>query len=486
MGQKRQKSDKPPRDNPPASAGATNPAPSTDLPPGDGERSPAGAPALLRSRIVGEGDEAPDQLLANPLNWRVHPKHQADALEGVLEQVGWVQRVLVNKRTGNMVDGHLRVQIALRRNEPTIPVTYVDLTEDEERLILATLDPIAGLAGTDQELLDQVLAGLDAENDALAALLSDLRSDEANAAGQAQGAIGDDETPLPQEKAVSQRGDVWIMGRHRLICGDSEAPADIEALMGGQLADMVWTDPPYNVAYEDSRGRSIEGDKQADAAFRQFLRNALGSALAFTKPGGPIYVAHADSEGLNFRAATIEAGWELKQCLVWVKDSFTLGRQDHQWQHEPILYGWKPGAPHCWYGDRDKSTVLEQLDVGGLSAKQLRDLVNELRNLLATSVVRIDKPEKSELHPTMKPVALVKQQLLNSSRTGEIVLDVFGGSGTTLIACEALGRRARLCEKDPRYADVIVRRWEAWTRGQARRMSDGMTFLEAARAAAEA
>ncbi len=467
---------------PKAPAAAPAQQPDSGPPP---DTLPAGQPpAAFRSRIVGEGFEAPDQLLANPLNWRVHPKHQADALEGVLRQVGWVQRVIVNRTTGNMVDGHLRAQLALRENEPTVPVLYVELTEAEERLVLATIDPIAGLAGTDQGLLDQVLAGLASENDALQALLTDLRSEEA-AASSETGAVDDDDIPIPGERAVSRNGDVWIMGRHRLMCGNSEAPADLEALMGGEQADLVWCDPPYNVDYEDSEGKTLQGDNQTDAEFRQFLRNILGAAIGVTKAGGPIYVAHADSEGLNFRAAVLEAGWLLKQTIVWVKDGFTLGRQDHQWQHEPILYGWKPGAAHCWYGERDKSTVLdgETPDLTTLGKPELIALINEVRNSRNTTVLRYSKPRKSDLHPTMKPVALVKGQVRNSSRVGDRVLDICAGSGTTMIACEALQRRARLMEKDPIYADVIVRRWEAWTGGRARRMADGLTFLEAANAA---
>lgn len=440
----------------------------------------------LRSRIVGEGEEAPDQLMANPLNWRVHPKHQADALEGVLENVGWVQRVIVNQRTGNLVDGHLRVQVAMRRNEATIPVLYVDLNEEEERLVLATLDPISGLAGTDQGLLDQVLQGIETGNAALDALLEDLRSQEA-ADAEETGAVDDDEIPLPDEVAVSARGDVWILGRHRLLVGDSTAPADVETLMDGGLADLVWMDPPYNVAYKDSRGKTIQNDEQDDAAFRRFLVDAFGCAIAVTKNGGPIYVAHADSQGLNFRAAAVEAGWELKQCLVWVKDRFTIGRQDHQWQHEPILYGWKPGAAHCWYGDRDKSTVIDDdADLAKLGKPELIALINDMRNSGNTTVVRFGKPHKSELHPTMKPVALVKHQIRNSSRRGEVVLDLFGGSGTTLIACEATGRAARLAELDPIYADVIIRRWELWTKERAYRASDGAFFDEIQAGATEA
>lgn len=434
----------------------------------------------LRSRIVGEGEESPEQLLANPINWRTHPKHQADALEGVLDEVGWVQRVIVNKTTGHIVDGHLRVQVAMRRNEPTIPTLYVELTEEEERLILAVLDPISGLAGTDQGLLDQVLSGIDVSNDALGALLEELRSEEANQEEE-QGAVDDDAIPEPREEPVSQRGEIWILDDHRLIVGDSTAPADVERLVDGEKIDMTWTDPPYNVAYTDSEGKSIQNDDMGDAQFRKFLTDALGCAYMVSKEGAPIYIAHADSEGFNFRAAMGDAGFLRKQTIIWVKDTFTLGRQDYQWQHEPILYGWKPGAAHSWYGERDKSTVLDNEDkLSKLGKPELIALINEMRNSGNTTIVRYSKPRKSDLHPTMKPVALVKQQIRNSSRRGDTVLDLFGGSGTTLIACEATGRKARLVELDPIYADVIIRRWQSWSEKQAIRESDGATFADVA------
>lgn len=438
----------------------------------------------LRSRIVGEGEEAPDQLLANPLNWRTHPKHQADALEGLLDEVGWVQRVIVNRRTQHIVDGHLRVQVAMRRGQPSVPVLYVDLSEHEERLVLAVLDPIGGLAGTDQDLLDQALKGIEVDNDALGALLDDLRSEEA-AADEEVGEADDDDVPVPSERPVSRRGDVWLLGKHRLMVGDSAAPADVEALMAGGQADMVWMDPPYNVAVESSDGKTIMNDNMDDASFRRMLRDWMGCAFAATKAGGPIYVAHSDSEGHNFRNAMLEAGWLLKQTIIWVKETFTLGRQDYQWQHEPILYGWKPGAGHCWYGDRDKSTVIDDsIDLKKLGKQELVAIINDMRNSGNTTIYRHAKPAKADLHPTMKPVALVKHHVRNSSRRGDVVLDLFGGSGTTLIACEALGRRARLMELDPVYADVIVQRWQAWTGGQAVREADGLSYAQAAEAAA--
>ena len=203
--------------------------------------------------------------------------------------------------------------------------------------------------------------------------------------------------------------------------------------MENQLADMIFTDPPYNVDYKGSAGK-IMNDNMTDDAFYCFLLDAFKNMAQKSKEGAPIYVCHADSEGLNFRAAFREAGWDLKQCIIWVKHHFVMGRQDYQWQHEPILYGWKPGAAHKFYGDRKQTTVWQ-----------------------------IDRPMASREHPTMKPVALCAKAIENSSKAGDIVLDLFGGSGSTLIACEQLNRTCYMMELDPIYCDVIIKRWENLT-----------------------
>lgn len=403
------------------------------------------ASVAFRNRIVGEGQEEPGQLLANPLNWRVHPKEQVDALEGLLKQVGWVQRVIVNKRTGYVVDGHARVALALRRDEPTLPVVYVDLSEAEERLVLAAIDPIGGMAGTDQELLDQVLDGITAEDAGLQALLDGLQSEVDE---PTSGLTDPDESPEIQAEPVTRLGDVWLCGKHRLMCGDSTDSKALEALTAGGV-DMWLTDPPYNVAYEGKTKAAlkIENDSMGDADFRQFLRDAYVAADAVMKPGAVFYIWHADSEGYNFRGAAKDAGWKVRQCLIWKKQTMVMGRQDYHWKHEPCLYGWKEGAGHLWAADRKQTTILE-----------------------------FDRPSRNGEHPTMKPVALFEYQMLNNTKGGDKVLDSFGGSGTTMIAAEKNGRHACLMELDPRYCDVIVRRWQAFTGQQATLEGDGRTF----------
>lgn len=401
---------------------------------------------VFRSRIVGHDQVPPETLLANPANWRRHPKQQAAALDEVLQRVGWVQSVIVNQRTGLLVDGHLRVELAKHRGEPFVPVAFVDLDEAEEALILATLDPLAGLAEADRDQLEALLQGLQVQDAALRTVLGALASENGiDLAAALDGTLPDEDledVPEPPVVPTTTPGELIILGRHRLHCADATRPEAYGVLLDGEPADMVWTDPPYNVAYQGKTADAltIQNDAMDNAAFRAFLLAFFDIARAVTKPGGPIYVAHADSEGLNFRGAMQEGGWLLKQCLVWVKQAFVLGRQDYHWQHEPILYGWAPGAAHAWAGDRTQSTVL-----------------------------RFDRPARNGDHPTMKPVGLVAACLKNSSHPGDLVLDPFGGSGTTLIAAEKTGRAARLLELDPRYCDVIVARWERVTGRRAER-----------------
>lgn len=241
-------------------------------------------------------------------------------------------------------------------------------------------------------------------------------------------------------ESVCCPGDLWQLGRHRLLCGDSTNQEDIERLMGGELADLWLTDPPYNVGYEGKTADklTIENDSMSDAAFKDFLVKCYAAANASMKKGAAFYIWHADSEGYNFRSACQEIGWKVRECLIWVKNSMVMGRQDYQWQHEPCLYGWKEGASHNWYSDRKQTTILSYA-----------------------------KPTRNGEHPTMKPVPLFAYLMCNSSRPGDIVLDSFGGSGTTMIAAEQMGRSARLMELDPHYCDVIIARWEKLTGNKA-------------------
>jgi DNA modification methylase len=259
--------------------------------------------------------------------------------------------------------------------------------------------------------------------------------------------IVEDEVPEPPAEPKAKRGDIYQLGRHRLMCGDATSEEDVKNLVGGgAFIDLFLTDPPYNVAYvgKTKDALTIKNDAMDDGKFREFLRAAYKAADSVLKEGGAFYIWHADSEGFNFRGAAKDIGWTVRQCLIWVKNSLVLGRQDYQWKHEPSLYGWKDGAAHTWASDRKQTTVLE-----------------------------FDRPSRSGEHPTMKPIALIAYQIQNSSREGENVLDTFGGSGTTLIACEQTGRVGFSMELDPKYVDVQIARWEAFTGQKAEKIAGG-------------
>jgi DNA modification methylase len=445
------------------------------------------------NRIVSSGYENPDQLLANPYNFRHHPKNQKDAMIGTLDQIGWIQDVIVNKTTGHIIDGHLRVELALQQNAK-VPVKYVELTEKEELIALATLDPIGALADQHQGELDQLIDDIgEVDNDNLSDFLAGLMSNGIEEDEETEGQTDEDDLPDLDATSNINPGDVWILGDHKVICGDSLSMEYISALMGDDQADCLWIDPPYNVDYAAKQkalnqsgmkkgGRNqeeIENDKMPDDLFYEFLKNLFTSCCSVLKPGAPFYVAHSDWETVNFRLAITAAGLNQTQCLVWVKQMFSLCRQDHHWIHEPILYGWKPGAAHKWYGEFNKTTVIDdQPDVKKMDRSELVNYVRELRNTLGTTIVREDKPQKSIYHPTIKPVRLITSQLKNSTRKGDIVIDFCGGSGSSLIACEKLGRRARVCELSPKYVKVIIKRWQDYTGQQATLEDTGQTFDE--------
>ena len=270
--------------------------------------------------------------------------------------------------------------------------------------------------------------------------------------------IVEDEAPEVTEDPVSEPGKIYQLGRHRVMCGDSTKPNDVDDLVDGKQVDMVWIDPPYNVDYEGGTGLKIQNDKMENEQFYNFLLDAFVRCEEVMKQGAPIYIAHADSEGKNFRQAMIDSGLLLKQCIIWVKSSMVMGRQDYQWQHEPILYGWKAGSAHKWYGDFDKKTIIDDAkDLKDLKKEELLDIVKQLYQ--KTTAIREDKPSRNGEHPTMKPINLVARFIWNSSRTEDIVLDTFLGSGSTLIACEQTDRTCYGMELDPKYVDVIRKRY---------------------------
>lgn len=394
-----------------------------------------------------------DGLIPYVRNSRTHNPEQVSQIAASIREFGFTNPVLVDEE-GGIIAGHGRVMASQKLGLTEVPtITLAGLTEAQRRAYVIADNKLALNAGWDEEMLalelaDLKEAGFDLEltgfgEDEIKGLLAEAEKTE--------GLTDPDDAPPVPANPVTVQGDVWVMGNHRLLCGDSTSIADLERLCAGQLVDMWLTDPPYNVAYEGGTKEklTIKNDSMGDDQFRQFLRDCYVAADTVMKPGAVFYIWHADSEGFNFRGAARDAGWQVRQCLIWKKSSLVLGRQDYQWQHEPCLYGWKEGAGHLWAADRKQTTILE-----------------------------FDKPARNGEHPTMKPVALFEYQLLNNTKGGDIVLDSFGGSGTTVIAAEKNGRFARLMELDPKYCDVIVTRWQAFTGKHAHLESDGRTFTE--------
>lgn len=419
-------------------------------------------------------------------NARTHSPKQVEQIAASIREFGFTNPLLIDG-ADRLIAGHGRLEAARVLGLAEVPAVVVDGLSDAQRRALVLADnKLAMNAGWDFDLLRAEVEALRMDGFDL-----DLAGFDSGEVLDLLGGVGpgdkdpDDAPPAP-ELPFSQLGDVWTMGAHRLVVGDSTLVETYDRLLGGEKVDCCWTDPPYNVAYEGSAG-SIKNDDMDDDAFLQFLRDAFSSVFVSVKQGGAVYVAHADTEGLNFRRAFVEAGFKLSGCLIWRKDSLVLGRSDYQWQHEPILYGWKPGSRHRWYGGRKLTTVQ---DVGDGSPFQRGDdgswvvrvgdraLVIrgdvQVQEVLP-SVINEGKPKRNDVHPTMKPVALIERMLKNNARPGDLVLDPFGGSGSTLMAADRLGMCARLIELDPKFADVIVRRWQNYTGRRAQR-GDGTLF----------
>ena len=399
------------------------------------------------------------KLLPYVRNARQHSDEQIAQIAASIAEFGFVNPILTGA-DGVLVAGHGRLAAARKLGLPTVPVVVLDhLTPTQRRALVLADNRLAELSTWDNDLLrielealqddgfDLDLTGFDA--DALAELLAGEEPEH-------EGRTEDDAIPEMPEEPVSRPGDVWRLGPHRLVCGDATtAEAYAQLFPDGERADMVFTDPPYNVNYANSAKDKLRGKHRPilnDAlgeGFYDFLYDALALIMAHTR--GAIYVAMSSSELDTLQAAFRAAGGHWSTFIIWAKNTFTLGRSDYQRQYEPILYGWPEGATRHWCGDRDQGDVWQ-----------------------------IKKPAKNDLHPTMKPVDLVERAIRNSSRPGDVVLDPFGGSGTTLIAAEKAGRVARLIELDPKYVDVIVRRWQDWTGQQATREADGLAFDQAA------
>jgi site-specific DNA-methyltransferase (adenine-specific) len=394
---------------------------------------------------------ATSALIPYARNSRTHSEAQVSKIAASIREFGFLNPIIVDGANG-IIAGHGRVMAAQKLGLAEVPVIEAaHPTEAQKRAYVIADNRLALDAGWDNEMLKIELADL--KLDGFDLELTGFNLDEIAdfLLDPAVGLTDEDAVPEVPVFPMTVEGDVWLLGRHRVMCGDSTSIDHLERLCDGQLVDMWLTDPPYNVAYEGGTKEklTIKNDSMGNDAFRQFLRDAYSAADAVMKKGAVFYIWHADTEGYNFRGAAADIGWDIRQCLIWKTSSLVMGRQDYHWQHEPCLYGWKDGAAHLWATDRKQTTILE-----------------------------FSKPSRNGEHPTMKPVELFEYQMLNNTKGSDLVLDSFAGSGTTAIACEKHGRMARLMELDPKYCDVIVKRWQDYTGQAATLEATGQTFAE--------
>ncbi len=395
-----------------------------------------------------------EKLIPYARNARTHSAEQVAQVAASIAEFGWTNPILAGA-DGIVIAGHARLLAARKLGLTEVPVIVLEhLTESQRRALVLADNRLALNAGWDEEMLRVEMAALDQNgfNLDLVGFTDDeieglLRDPEELHAGNTD----DDAVPETPETAITVPGDVWILGEHRLLCGDATQMADVEKVLAGGLADMVFCDPPYNVNYGATMKDKLRGKKRKIANdnlgqdFAQFLRDSLVNILAVTK--GAIYVCMSSSELHTLHQAFTEAGGHWSTFVIWAKNAFTMGRSDYQRQYEPILYGWKDGTDHFWCGARDQGDIWF-----------------------------VKKPVVNDLHPTMKPVELVDRAIRNSSKGRDTVLDPFGGSGTTLIACEKAERQARLIELEPKYCDVIIRRWQDFTGREASLDGDSRSF----------
>jgi DNA modification methylase len=396
------------------------------------------------------------ELIPYARNPRTHSDAQVAQIAASIREFGWTSPVLVDGENG-IIAGHGRVLAARKLGWDRVPVIeFAHMSEAQKRAYVLADNQLALNAGWDEALLRLELTDLSGLGFDMRLIGFGDGELERLLAGEGQvGLTEDDEAPSLPDHAITQPGDLWVLDEHRLLCGDATVFADVERVLGGQLADMTFTDPPYNVDYGSSPKDKLRGNTRKilnddlGSGFETFLHEACAHILAVTK--GAVYVCMSSSELHTLQRAFTAAGGKWSTFVIWAKHTFTLGRAHYQRQYEPILYGWRDGHDHYWCGARDQSDVWF-----------------------------VDKPARNDLHPTMKPVAPVERAIRNSSKSRDIVLDPFGGSGSTLIACEKAGRQARLVELDPRYCDVIVQRWQEWTGEPATLESDGRAFEEVA------
>lgn len=408
-------------------------------------------------------------------NAKQHPRDQIDQIKASIDQFGMNDPIAI-WRGNEIIEGHGRLLACQELGITRVPVIRLDdLSDEERRAYMNVHNQLTMNTGFDLDVLAEELRKITTIDMALFGF---------DTGEEDEGDLKDDYfTKAPPEEAKSKEGELYRLGEHYLLVGDSTKSEDVEKLMGGAEADLCVTDPPYNVSLGSENGHAlrpseakalhrrqdgltIENDSwSSDEEFQEFLVKAFRNMAQALRPGGAFYIWYASSQSFNFDSAAVKAGIRVRQRLIWAKSTFALGRQDYQWSHEPCLYGWKEGAGHYFINKRNEQTVMDgDEDPEKMKKEELVRLVQEIKAQLEPfDVMREAKPSMSEMHPTMKPVPLFGRQIRNSSQRGDTVLDLFGGSGTTIIACEQLGRKARVMEHDCHYADVIIERWETFT-----------------------
>jgi DNA modification methylase len=394
-----------------------------------------------------------DKLIPYARNARTHTDEQVAQVAASILEFGWTNPILASG-DGVIIAGHARVAAARKLGMTEVPVIVLDhLTATQRRALVLADNRLAMSAGWDEEMLRVELTALKEDSfdlDVVGFTNEELEEFLRNSEQTSDGLTDEDAVPAEQDTVVTVPGDLWFLGEHRLLCGDATSPDAMQLVLAGGLADMVFTDPPYNVDYEGKTAKKLKiGNDALAGKFYEFLRDASTNMLAVTK--GAIYICMSSSELHTLFQAFSDAGGHWSTFVIWAKHHFTLGRSDYQRMYEPILYGWRDGTQHFWCGDRNQGDVWF-----------------------------IKRPMANLEHPTMKPVELVERALRNSSKTRDTILDPFGGSGTTMIACEKAGRQARLLELEPRYCDVAIRRWQEYTGDEARHADSGRAFNDLA------
>lgn len=414
-------------------------------------------------------------LIPYDKNAKEHPQEQINQIKHSIQEFGFNDPIAIDENN-IIIEGHGRLQALKELGHNTVECIVLDhLTETQKKAYIIAHNKLTMNTGFNLETLREELEAIKAmdfdltitgfELDELDTILNidDLDNVEED----------NYELELPNEP-TSEYGDIWVLGKHRVMCGSSIEEYDVDTLLQGEQIDLIVTDPPYNVNYESSHGMKIQNDHFENSnLFYEFLLQYFKQATQHTKPGAPIYVFHSDTERVNFQNAMKESGFELKQVLIWVKNALVMGRQDYHWRHEPILYGWKSGGAHKWYGGRQHDTVIDDKVRHSVSSMKKQELVDLIKLLLQddelpNTVIYEDKPILNDIHPTMKPIKLLARTIINSSKQHDLVYDGFGGSGSTLIASEQLNRTSYIMELDGKYVDAVVNRYYNYirTKGQ--------------------